>query len=80
MTPQSLGLPANESMEMRIKADVSMIFEGFNESVNIKLPAEAMKAPPFPLGLMVSREAVPVVPNGNETITKKNTTQAAATA
>jgi hypothetical protein len=80
MTPQSLGLPANESMEMRINAEVSMIFEGFNESVNIKLPAEAMKAPPFPLGLMVSAEAIPVVPNGNETMNKNNTIQAAVAA
>jgi hypothetical protein len=92
MTPQSLGLPANESgtMEMRINAEVSMIFEGFNESVNIKLPAEAKNAPPVPMGLMVSREAVPVVPAGNETMVNEtllnetmpgnNTTQAAATA
>jgi hypothetical protein len=80
MTPQSLGLPANESMEMRINAEVSMIFEGFNESVNIKLPAEAKNAPPVPMGLMVSREAVPVVPAGNETMNKNNTTQSAATA
>ena len=53
---------------MRINAEVSMIFEGFNESVNIKLPAEAKKAQPFPMGLMVSTQAVPVVPVGNETM------------
>ena len=80
MTPQSLGLPANESMEMRINAEVSMLFEGFNESVNIKLPAEAKMAPPFPLGLMFSTQAVPVVSAGNEAMNKNNTTQAAATA
>jgi len=80
VTPQSLGLPANESMEMRINAEVSMIFEGFNESVSIKLPAEAKKAQPFPLGLIASKEAVPVVPDDNETMPKNNTTQAAATA
>jgi len=57
-----------------------MLFEGFNESVNIKLPIEAKKAPPFPLGLIASKEAVPVVPDGNETMPKNNTTQAAATA
>ena len=70
VTPQSLGLNANESedQEMRINAEVSMIFEGFNESVNIKLPAEAKKAQPFPMGLMVSTQAVPVVPDGNETM------------
>jgi len=70
VTPQSLGLPGNESetLEMRIKAEVSMLFEGFNESVNIKLPAEAMKAQPFPMGLMVSTEAASSVPDGNETM------------
>jgi hypothetical protein len=82
VAPQSLGLPANESgeMEMRIHSEVSMLFEGFNESVNIKLPAEAKNAPPFPLGLMVSAQAVPVVPTDNETMTKNNITQSAATA
>ncbi len=72
MTPQSLGLNASESgdLEMRINAEVSMIFEGFNESVNIQLPAEAKKAPSFPLGLMVSNEAeaIPVVMAGSETV------------
>jgi len=70
VTPQSLGVPANESegQEMRINAEVSMLFEGFNESVNIKLPAEAEKAQPFPMGLMASAEAVPVIPAGNETM------------
>jgi hypothetical protein len=53
---------------MRINAEVSMIFDGFNESVNIKLPAEAKKAQPFPMGLMVSTQAVPIVPVGNETM------------
>lgn len=67
LDPQSLGLPSNKSMEMRINAKISMLFEGFNESVNIKLPAEAAKAQPFPLGLMVSAKAVPVVQASNET-------------
>jgi hypothetical protein len=80
VNPQSLGLPANESMEMRINSEVSMLFEGFNESVNIKLPAEAKMAPPFPMGLIASNEAVPIVQDGNETMNKNNTTQAAATA
>jgi hypothetical protein len=56
-----------------------MIFEGFNESVNIKLPAEAKKVQPLSMGQMVSTQAVPVVPDGNETKTKNNTTQAATT-
>lgn len=70
VAPQSLGLPANESgdIEMRINSEVSMLFEGFNESVIIKLPAEAKKAQPFPMGLMVSTQAVPVVSTGNETM------------
>ncbi|MEI6103092.1 MAG: DUF6612 family protein [Methanothrix sp.] len=92
VAPQSLGLQANESgtMEMRINAEVSMIFEGFNESVSIKLPAEAKKVQPLSMGLMVSTQAVPVVPDGNETMVNEtllnetmqgnNTTQAAATA
>jgi hypothetical protein len=68
VTPQSLGLPANESMEMRINAEISMLFEGFNESVIIELPAEAKMAQPFPMSLSASTEAVPVVPAGNETM------------
>jgi hypothetical protein len=92
VAPQSLGLPANESgtMEMRINAEVSMIFEGFNESVSIKLPAEAKKVQPLSMGLMVSNEAVPVVLDGNvtiinetqlnETMLENSTTQAAVTA
>lgn len=69
VTPQSLGLPGNDSenQEMRIESVVSMLFEGFNESVFVKLPAEAMNAQAFPLGLMVS-EAAPSVPEGNETV------------
>jgi len=69
VTPQSLGLYGNESddMEMRINSEVSILFEGFNESVNVNLPAEAMKAQPFPMGLIAS-EAAPSVLEGNETM------------
>ncbi len=67
VTPQYLGLPANELMEIRINAEVSMLFDGFNESVNIVLPVEAKKAQPFPIGISVSTEAVPVVLAVNET-------------
>ncbi|MDQ1262839.1 MAG: hypothetical protein QG575_2020 [Euryarchaeota archaeon] len=69
MTPQSLGLQSNDSeaVEMRINSEVSMLFEGFNESVNVKLPAEAMQAQPFPMGLIAS-EAEPSVLEGNETM------------
>ena len=57
-----------------------MIFEGFNESVSINLPAEAKKVQPLSMGLMVSAQAVPVVRAGNETMQENNTTPAAATA
>jgi hypothetical protein len=69
VTPQSLGLSGNdsESMEMRINSEVSMLFEGFNESVNVKLPAEAMKAQPFPMGLIASEAALSAL-EGNETM------------
>jgi hypothetical protein len=69
MAPESLGLDENDSenIEMRINSEVSLLFEGFNESVNVKLPDEAMQAQLFPLGLMVSEAASPVQ-EGNETM------------
>jgi len=72
VTPQSLGLPGNDSknQEMRIESVVSMLFEGFNESVFVKLPAEAMNAKPFPLGLTAS-EAEPSVLEANETMSNE---------
>ncbi len=90
VTPQSLGLTANESdtEEMRITSEVSMLFEDFNERVNIKLPAEAENAQPFPMGLMVSREDA--IRDGNQTtlnetllndtMPQSDTAQAAVTA
>jgi hypothetical protein len=77
VAPQSLGLPANDSMEMRINSEISMLFEGFNESVNIKLPAEAKMARPFPMNLMVSMVNETQL---NETMSKNAYTQAAVTA
>ncbi len=65
VTPQSLGLPA-AGIEMRVNSTTSMIFEGFNESVNIVLPPVAESAQPFQLGLAASNEAVPVASNGSE--------------
>ena len=65
VTPQSLGLPAT-GQEMRVNSTTSMIFEGFNESVNIVLPSIAGRAQPFPLGLAASNEAVSVASNGSE--------------
>lgn len=69
VTPQSLGFSDNESrdVQMQINSEVVMLFEGFNDSVSIKLPAEAEKAQSFPLGLIASGE-VPSVKDGNETM------------
>ena len=65
VTPQSLGLPAT-GQEISVNSTTSMIFEGFNESVNIVLPSAAGRAQPFPPGLAASNEAVPVASNGSE--------------
>jgi len=45
INPQSMGL-ADEaaSQEIRVSGQITMQFEGFNESVNIILPAEALEA------------------------------------
>jgi hypothetical protein len=53
---------------MLVRAEVSMLFQGFNEPVNIVLPAEAEKAQLLPMNLMASNQAVPVVPVGDETV------------
>ena len=81
VTPQSLGLNASEpgGQEMLVHAEVSMLFEGFNEPVNIVLPAEAEKAQPLPMNLMASTQAVPVVPAGNETVTNETVTNETVT-
>ncbi len=69
LTPQSLGITGNESddIEMDIRSTVTMLFEGFNESVNVSLPSEATKAQPFPMGLIASEEA-PTIGDHNETL------------
>ena len=68
LDPQSLGLPAKgpERQEMRIISETSMLFEGFNESVNIVLPPEARNAQPSPPGSVASDEAVPVASTEGE--------------
>ncbi|VVB72644.1 Uncharacterised protein [uncultured archaeon] len=73
VTPQSLGLPVNESepQEMRINSEATVLFEGYNESVKVKLPAEALAVQPLPMESMVSSEAVPVAAAVNETMTNK---------
>jgi hypothetical protein len=63
VTPQSLGLPAAIGQKVRLDSTTSMLFGGFNESVNIMLPSDAGKAQPFPLGLAASNETVPVASN-----------------
>ena len=74
VTPQSLGFSDNESrdVQMQINSEVVMLFEGFNDSVSIKLPAEAEKAQSFPMGLIVSGE-VPSVEDDNETMHNETT-------
>jgi hypothetical protein len=69
MTPQSLGLTGNESsnVQMQINSEIVMLFEGFNDRVSIRLPAEAEMAQSYPLGLIASGE-VPSVTDGNETM------------
>ena len=64
---------------MLVHAEVSMLFQGFNEPVNIVLPAEAEKAQPLPMNLMASNQAVPVVPAGNETVTNETVTNETVT-
>jgi hypothetical protein len=68
LDPQSLGLPAKgpERQEMRIISETSMLFEGFNESVNIVLPPEVRNAQPIPAGRVTSNETVPVASTEGE--------------
>ncbi len=60
--PQDLGLPPKgpENLEMRVNADISMIFGGFNESIKIELPAEARGAEALPLNMTPQAPAVPI--------------------
>ncbi|MDD1761486.1 MAG: hypothetical protein LUQ59_04575 [Methanothrix sp.] len=68
LSPSSLGLNDTDAgeLEMRINSRVTMLFQGYNESIAIELPAEAEKAQLVPI-FMASVEAVPVVISGNET-------------
>jgi hypothetical protein len=70
MTPDSFGVPADQSeaQEMRITAEVSMLFQGYNENIAIKLPPEAEAAKPFPMGFMDSAQSGAVVLEGNVTV------------
>ena len=76
VNPRSLGLQVNESenIVMNVATNIIMLFSGFNQRVNIELPAEAASAEPFPFNMIASAEAVSVAPSGNST---NNTAQAA---
>jgi len=69
MTPESFGVPANQSetQEMRITAEVSMLFKGYNENIAIKLPPEAEAARSFSSIFMESTESDTSVLDGNVT-------------
>ena len=59
LTPQSLGLQAaDENMAIRISSTTSMLFDGFNESINIVLPLEASSAQLFQMPSYPESEAV----------------------
>jgi len=67
VNPRSLGLPANESEngEMSMDTAITLLFSGFNQRINVELPAEATKAEPYPLSMIASAEAVSLAPPGN---------------
>ena len=61
MNPQSLGLqPADANMAVRISSTTSVVFDGFNESINIVLPPEARSAQLFQMPSYPQSEAVAV--------------------
>ena len=62
MTPQSLGLQPSEeeNMAVRMSSTTSVVFDGFNESVNIVLPPEASAAQLFNMSSYPESEAVAV--------------------
>jgi hypothetical protein len=65
--PQDLGLEPKgpENVEMRVYANISMTYDGFNESINIELPAEAMTAKTLSetlsLNMTSAEESVPPI-------------------
>ena len=62
MTPQSLGLQPSEeeNMAVRMSSTTSVVFDGFNDSVNIVLPPEASAAQLFNMSSYPESEAVAV--------------------
>ncbi len=73
--PQDLGLSPNgpENQEMRVNADITMIFDGFNESINIELPAEAGTAEALSLNMTPTAQSVTI----NQSSENENTTSIA---
>lgn len=52
---RSMGLSEDSAgQEMRVSGETSMLFYGFNESINITLPQEAEDVQASPLGLLLS--------------------------
>jgi len=62
MTPQSLGLQeaGEDNTAIRISSTISILFDGFNERINIILPSEARAAQPFRMPSYPQSEAVAV--------------------
>lgn len=53
VSPQLLGLPAKgpESQEMSVNTTISVLYKDFNESIEIKVPADALNASIMPLSM-----------------------------
>ncbi len=74
--PQDIGLPPKgpENLEMRVNAYITIEFDGYNESIEIDLPAEARGAEALPLNTTQPAEEVQlaeVAENENENTTLK---------
>ena len=76
INPQSaLGLSAEEAdlaEEMTITSKVSMNFQGYNEELEIRLPAEAVGAADILANLMAGGEASSIALAGNESELEEN--------
>jgi hypothetical protein len=63
VSPQLLGLPAKgpESQEMSVNNTISVLYTDFNESINIKVPADALNATltPLPMAAVASNATAP---------------------
>jgi hypothetical protein len=63
VSPELLGLPAKgpERQEMFVNTTISMQYKDFNESINIKVPADALNASLMPLDMatVASNATVP---------------------